>query len=74
VELNGKENKYNKNISFDRELVAAAYVVRDEERPLQNTVAVLSVIFVVGFFGSKKNRIPKMFSRNEKAKNNLQES
>jgi len=66
--------KYNKNISFDRELVAAAYVVRDEESPLQNTVAVLSVIFVVGFFGSKKNRIPKMFSRNEKAKNNLQES
>jgi hypothetical protein len=54
--------------------LAASFVVREEDRPLKNTVAIVSVILVFSFFGSKKNRIPKMFSRNAKAKNNLQQS
>jgi hypothetical protein len=67
---------YKSNIDklLTRELFAASFVVREEDRPLKNTVAIVSVILVFSFFGSKKNRIPKMFSRNAKAKNNLQQS
>ena len=67
---------YKSNIDklLTRELFAASFVLREEDRPLKNTVAIVSVILVFSFFGSKKNRIPKMFSRNAKAKNNLQQS